>query len=298
MAKLKGVFPPIITIFKNDGSIDLEANKKHLDFLISKGVDGIAYFGTSGEFFSISLEEKKKFIEEMIIYVRNRVKILVGVGSTNKNEVIEFLNFLKNKNIDGILLINPYFVVYDEREVEAYYNEIANYTDLDIIIYNFPQLTGFNFSYDLVWRLVKNNKNIVGIKDTTADQGHLIDLLEIKKINRNFIVYCAFESQTFGALFNGVEGFINATANFAPEFTVKLWKNFQEKNLEICGEVYNKMCSAMKIYKLSSPLLLACKQAVYERVLGYDGFERGPALSLTDENKMKVKTILNELNLI
>ena len=58
------------------------------------------------------------------------------------------------------------------------------------------------------------------------------------------------------------------------------------------------MCSAMKIYKLSSPLLLACKQAVYERVLGYDGFERGPALSLTDENKMKVKTILNELNLI
>lgn len=51
MAKLKGVFPPIITIFKNDGSIDLEANKKHLDFLISKGVDGIAYFGTSGEFF-------------------------------------------------------------------------------------------------------------------------------------------------------------------------------------------------------------------------------------------------------
>ena len=159
-------------------------------------------------------------------------------------------------------------------------------------------MTGFNFSYELVFRLVENNKNVVGIKDTVVDQGHLIDLLEIKKLNKDFIVYSAFESQTFGVLFNGVEGFINATANFAPEFTVELWKNFQEKNFEVCGIAYNQMCSAMKIYKLSSPLLLACKQAVYERVLGYDGFERGPALSLTDENKIKVKTILNELNLI
>lgn len=298
MAELKGVFPPIVTIFKSDGSIDLEANKKHLDFLISKGVDGIAYFGTSGEFFSILLEEKKRFINEMISYVNKRVKILVGIGSTNKNEVLEFLDFLKNKDIDGVLLINPYFAVYDEREVEAYYNEIAHYTNFDIIIYNFPQLTGFNFSYDLISKLVENSRNIAGIKDTIADQGHLIDLLEVKKINKDFIVYSAFESQAFGALFNGVEGLINATANFAPEFTVGLWKNFQEKNLEICGEMYNKMCNAMKIYKLSSPLLLACKQAVYDRVLGYDGFERGPALPLTNENKIKVKAILNELNLI
>lgn len=295
MNELKGVFPPIITTFKKDGTIDLEASKKHIDFLIAKGVDGAAYFGTSGEFFSISLEEKKEYIDEVLKYVNGRTKILVGVGGTNKNEVIEFLDYLKEKNIAGVLLVNPYFAVYDENEVEEYYNYVAQTTELNIIIYNFPQLTGFNFSPELVGRLVKNNKNIVGIKDTIADQSHLIDMLEVKKINKDFIVYCAFESQAFGALVNGVEGFINATANFVPEFTVGLWKNYQERNFEECCKYYQKMCSAMKVYKLSSPLLLACKQAVYDIVLGYDGYERKPALPLNSEKKKELKEILNSL---
>lgn len=252
-------------------------------------------FGTSGEFFSISLEEKKNYIDEVLKYVNGRVKILVGVGGTNKNEVIEFLDYLKEKEIAGVLLINPYFVVYDENEVEDYYNYIAQKTEFNIIIYNFPQLTGFNFNPELVKRLVRKNKNIVGIKDTISDQGHLIDMLEVKEENKDFIVYCAFESQAFGALINGVEGFINATANFVPEFTVGLWKNYQEKNLEQCSEYYQKMCDAMKVYKLSSPLLLACKQAVYDIVLGYEGFERKPALPLSNENKEKLKEILREL---
>ncbi|MDY3060268.1 MAG: dihydrodipicolinate synthase family protein [Fusobacterium sp.] len=295
MNNLKGVFPPIITTFKENGSIDLEASKKHIDFLVARGVDGIAFFGTSGEFFSISLEEKKNYIDEVLKYVNGRVKILVGVGGTNKNEVIEFLDYLKEKEIAGVLLINPYFVVYDENEVEDYYNYIAQKTEFNIIIYNFPQLTGFNFNPELVKRLVRKNKNIVGIKDTISDQGHLIDMLEVKEENKDFIVYCAFESQAFGALINGVEGFINATANFVPEFTVGLWKNYQEKNLEQCSEYYQKMCDAMKVYKLSSPLLLACKQAVYDIVLGYEGFERKPALPLSNENKEKLKEILREL---
>lgn len=295
MNNLKGVFPPIITTFKENGSIDLEASKKHIDFLVARGVDGIAFFGTSGEFFSISLEERKNYIDEVLKYVNGRVKILVGVGGTNKNEVIEFLDYLKEKEIAGVLLINPYFVVYDENEVEDYYNYIAQKTEFNIIIYNFPQLTGFNFNPELVKRLVRKNKNIVGIKDTISDQGHLIDMLEVKEENKDFIVYCAFESQAFGALINGVEGFINATANFVPEFTVGLWKNYQEKNLEQCSEYYQKMCDAMKVYKLSSPLLLACKQAVYDIVLGYEGFERKPALPLSNENKEKLKEILREL---
>lgn len=296
MHSLKGVFPPITTIFK-DGKIDIEANQKHVDFLIKKGVDGIAFLGTSGEFFSISLEEKKNYIEEMINYINKRVKILVGVGSTNKNEVVDFLEFLEKKQIDGILLINPYFAVYDEKQVEAYYNYLAQRTKHNIIIYNFPQLTGFNFSVSLVERLVCLNKNIVGIKDTIADQGHLIDMLEIKKVREDFIVYCAFESQAFGALINGAEGFINATANFAPEFTVGLWKNYKLGNLNECKEDYKKMCEAMKIYKLSSPLALACKNAVYERIIKEIGEERLPALPLEEIKIKEIKKILKDLNL-
>lgn len=297
MNNLKGVFPPVITVFKKDGSIDLQATKKHMDYLINSGVNGLAYFGTTGEFFSLSLKEKKEYIDEILKYNNKRTKILVGVGSTNKDEVMEFIEYLKGKDIAAILLINPYFSIYDETEVEAYYNYVAQNTNLKIIIYNFPQLTGFNFPVSLVEKLVKNNINIVGIKDTVTDQTHLIDMLNIKELKEDFIVYCAFESQSLGALASGAEGFINATANFIPEVTVGLWKAYKEKNFEQCCMYYRKMCQAMEIYKLSTPLLLACKKAVYENILGYDGYEKLPALPLDNKKIEKLKSILKTLKI-
>lgn len=297
MNNLKGVFPPVITVFKKDGSIDLQATKKHMDYLINSGVNGLAYFGTTGEFFSLSLKEKKEYIDEILKYNNKRTKILVGVGSTNKDEVMEFIEYLKGKDIAAILLINPYFSIYDETEVEAYYNYVAQNTNLKIIIYNFPQLTGFNFPVSLVEKLVKNNTNIVGIKDTVTDQTHLIDMLNIKELKEDFIVYCAFESQSLGALASGAEGFINATANFIPEVTVGLWKAYKEKNFEQCCMYYRKMCQAMEIYKLSTPLLLACKKAVYENILGYDGYEKLPALPLDNKKIEKLKSILKTLKI-
>ena len=276
MNNLKGVFPPVITVFNKDGRIDIQAGKKHMDYLISKGVDGLAYFGTTGEFFSISLKEKKEYIDEILKYNNKRTKILVGVGSTNKDEVMDFIKYLEEKDIAGILLINPYFSVYDETEVEAYYDYIAQNTNLKIIVYNFPQLTGLNFSVPLVEKLVKNNTNIVGIKDTIIDQTHLIDMLNIKKIK---------------------EGFINATANFIPEATVGLWKAYKEKDFEQCCMYYRKMCQAMEVYKLSTPLLLSCKKAVYENILGYDGYEKLPALPLDSKKVEKLRSILKTLKI-
>ena len=84
MNNLKGVFPPVITVFNKDGRIDIQAGKKHMDYLISKGVDGLAYFGTTGEFFSISLKEKNGKINE----VKERL------DSKSQENVIE-----KNKSI-------------------------------------------------------------------------------------------------------------------------------------------------------------------------------------------------------
>ena len=69
MKKFCGVFPPVITVFDGNGRIDLEACRRHADFLIEKGVDGLAYLGTSGEFCVLTMEEKKTLIAEMVRHV-------------------------------------------------------------------------------------------------------------------------------------------------------------------------------------------------------------------------------------
>lgn len=121
MKKLCGVNPPVITIFDENYKIDIEASKRQADFLISKGVDGLAYLGTSGEFSIMTVEEKKRFIKEMKEYVNGRVNVIVGVGDTCLDNTMELLRFVEDVGVGGVLLINPYFSVYSTEMVEAYF---------------------------------------------------------------------------------------------------------------------------------------------------------------------------------
>lgn len=298
MEKISGVCPPVITIFDKDGKIDIAANKKHAEFLIRKGVDGLVYLGTSGEFSVLTLNEKKEFIKEMYHYVDGRVKIIVGVGDTCRENTLELLKFIEKLGVDAILLINPYFSIYDESMVESYYDSIVGETELPVIIYNFPGLTGFNFSVDLVKRLLSKHCNIHGIKDTIENITHMRNMVKMREINPNFTTFCAYEEQALAVLAMGIDGFINATANFAPEFTVEIYKAYQEKDFKKAMEYQQKLSNATKIYNYSSPLFLACKQAVYHRVIGYDGGERLPALSLSKQKKDAILKELQELKLL
>ena len=298
MKRLCGVNPPVITIFDEHHKVDIEASKRQADFLISKGVDGLAYLGTSGEFSIMTVEEKKNFINEMIKYVNGRVNVIVGVGDTCLENTMDLLKFVEQAGADGVLLINPYFSVYSTDMVEAYFGYVASHTSLPIIIYNFPDLTGYCFNADVVSRIVKVNPNVVGIKDTIADFNHVLSMQKVKEINPDFSVFSAYENQAMGLLVCGVDGFINATANFAPEYTVNTYQSAKRGDFNEAAKWFNKMVEAMDIYAYSTPLFLACKQAMYYRVLHHDGQERLPALSLDATAKANVYNKMRDLQLL
>lgn len=298
MKKLCGVNPPVVTIFGADGKLDLDANRKLADFLIEHGVDGLSYLGTSGEFSLLTLEEKKQFIREMTAYVDHRANVIVGVGDTCLETVRELMAAAEAAGVDGLLLVNPYFSVYAEEMVEAYYDAAAESTSLPIIIYNFPDLTGFDFHTPLVKRLVSKHSNIVGIKETVPDPEHIRDMLTVKEIAPDFSVFVAYENQAMTTLPQGIDGFINATVNFAPEFTVDTYRAFRAGDMAAAVAGAVKMNEAMNVYTCSTPLYLACKEAVYQRVLGGGDYaERLPAMRLSPEARAKVAAALKELGL-
>ena len=273
MKRLCGVNPPVITIFDEHHKVDIEASKRQADFLISKGVDGLAYLGTSGEFSIMTVEEKKNFINEMIKYVNGRVNVIVGVGDTCLENTMDLLKFVEQAGADGVLLINPYFSVYSTDMVEAYFGYVASHTSLPIIIYNFPDLTGYCFNADVVARIVKANPNVIGIKDTIADFNHVLSMQKVKEINPDFSV-------------------------FSPEYTVNTYQSAKRGDFNEAAKWFNKMVEAMDIYAYSTPLFLACKQAMYYRVLHHDGQERLPALSLDATAKANVYNKMRDLELL
>jgi len=298
MKDLRGVYPPAVTFFDAQGNPDLDAAKKHTDYLIDAGVDGIAYFGTSGEFFALSLQEKKEYLETMIRHVDGRVNVLAGVGDTSIVNTLDLLAFAEQAGADGALIVNPYYCVFEEAMVEAYYSKLAESTKLPIVIYNFPGLTGFNFPPELVERLALKHRNIVGIKETIGDAAHVQKMIDIRKKREDFIVYCAFENQAIGALLGGARGFINGSANFAPEYVVGIWRTFRDGDLAAAAEYHKKLTACMDFYTFATPLYMSLKQAVYTRVLGRNCGERLPALPLPPETRRIVYDTLKRMELI
>ena len=298
MKDLRGVNPPIVTFFDEKGNVDLNAAKKQTDFLIRAGVNGIAYLGTSGEFATLSMQEKKDYLREMVAYVAGRVNVIAGTGDTSIVNALDLLKFAEEIGVDGVLVINPYYCTYPEAMVEAYYDKLAESTGLPIVLYNFPALSGFSLDAPLVSRLVSKHKNIVGIKETLGDPAHVQSMVNIKKERPDFIVFCAFENQAIGALIAGVDGFINATANFAPEYTVGIYQAYKAGDMEKVREYQKKLIRCMDFYSFASPLYMASKQAVYDRVLGEDRYERLPAMPLPPQTKKVIRDALMEMGLL
>jgi 4-hydroxy-tetrahydrodipicolinate synthase len=298
MVKLKGVYPPIISIFDKYGNFDVESNKKQADYLIKSGVDGITYLGTSGEFSSMNIKQKKEILDVMVPYVNNRTRVIAGVGECNLPDTLDMIKYAEKLGVDSILVVNPYFNVYTDNMVIAYYDRIAKSTNLPVLIYNIPDLSGYNFSFDVVKVIVQNNSNVVGIKESLNDLEHVKTIIKIKDINPDFAVYAAYENLAYDALNFGADGFINATANFAPEFTVNTYQSFVKGDLKKCREYASKMNDAMEIYNFSKPIYLACKQAVYSRIIGEDKFEILPALSLDEKTKSNINQVMKKLGLL
>lgn len=296
MKRLTGLIPPVVTIFDKEGHGNWEAMKAHADYMIRGGVDGLAYLGTSGEFSVMTQEAKKELIRNMVPYVKDRVQAVVGIGDTCLENTLELAEEAERAGAAGLLAVTPYFSVYGEENVETYFGYLAEHVHLPLLIYNFPALTGFDMNPSLVRRLAEKYPLIMGVKDTVPETEHLKEMLKIKEIKPEFSVFCAYETQALEMIGEGVDGFVNATANFAPQFTAHLLKAVSTGKRSEMERAAENMCRAAQVYEYGMPLLLAVKEAVYQ-IMGIRGTEKLPGLPLKEEYRETIKSILESLQL-
>nr|WP_243297781.1 dihydrodipicolinate synthase family protein [Bacillus litorisediminis] len=289
-----GIIPPVVTLFNEDGGFHWEANKKLTDYLIDKGVHGILYMGSTGEFSSLSIQQRKTFVSKMVEYVDRRVPVLVGTGTTTLIDTIDLSKHAQASGADGVLIVNPYYWKFSEDQLFEYFSVIADSVEISVILYNIPLLTGQSLSAQLVARLADKKQNIVGIKDTIESLGHIRKLIsETKKVRKDFAVFAAFDDLVLPALQMGAAGAINGTSVFAPAYSVNLYNSYREGEYEKALELHQKLLPLMSIYELSQPLFLAIKETVNQAVLGYDTPNIAPAPSIDTALKTNVQSFVN-----
>ena len=105
----EGVFCPSITITDDEGKIDFDLWGKHLDHLADAGLDGVLLFGSIGEFYSVSLEDKKAVVDFAVKRVGGRMKVFVGVGDTTYANVLDLTRYSEKAGADAVLAVSPYY---------------------------------------------------------------------------------------------------------------------------------------------------------------------------------------------
>jgi len=289
----KGILTPVITIFDEQGTLDFEGNKIVINRLINNGVNGLLFLGSIGEFFALTMQEKKEFIHFVVKTVDKRVPVLIGTGGTVQGEVIELTQFAEGEGADGVVIISPYYFNLNSEAIYQYYAKIARNTSLPIMLYNFPDRTATDLTPDLVLRLAKEFSNIVAIKDTVDNISHTRKLIQAVKAARpDFTVLSGYDEYLIPNLMAGGDGIIGGLTNVVPELFAGLLQAYRANDFEkvIAGQA--KVSTLMKIYDVTNPFIAGIKGAVALKNVAISTAVRQPSVAITQQQMNAISDIL------
>lgn len=289
----KGILVPCITILHEDGSIDYENMVCHAENLIQAGVDGILLFGSTGEFYAISLAEKKELVKKVTQAAVRRTQIIVGINSCDPQEAIDFGQYCKSVGVDAVMVISPYYFPPSDIGVEEFFGTIAENLDMPIFFYNFPARTGNSLNPETLINLIHKYPNFIGIKDTVDMISHTRLLIQkIKTIKSSFLVYSGFDEYYCSTRLAGGDGIVGAISNFDPQLMVRMHKAYEANDLVTVKECSKKVAILMELYTITPLFIPAIKAAVKAKGLNISCYTKAPATQLSEAEYMKVLAIL------
>ena len=217
-APLSGSYTVSITPFTPGGeAIDYDAWKPFLDWQVACDVPGIIILGTTGEFLTITDNERTEFVKKTVELVGGRMKVLVGTMNAFTPNAVRYSREAEALGADGLMIIPPYYYTPTEDEIFNYYRAICEAVDVPIMLYNNPFTSNVDMSAKLVGRLTKSFDQIRYIKEASQRIERVHDIIvESDGLMNVWAGQRVLESYKMGA-----KGYVNPYGNYIPRATVK-----------------------------------------------------------------------------
>ena len=209
----RGSYTVTITPFTGDGKhIDLAAWENFLDWQMECDVPGIIILGTTGEFLTISDDERHQFVEASVNYCRGRMDVLVGTMNAHTPRAVEYSMEAEKLGADGLMIIPPYYYTPTEDEIFNYYRAICDKVSIPIMLYNNPFTSNVDMSASFVARLTRAFEQVRYIKEASQAAGRVYDMVEeTDGVMNVFAGQRIVESYLEGAV-----GYVNPYGNYIP----------------------------------------------------------------------------------
>jgi len=289
MTDLKGICTPICSVFTDNGSrIDEVAQKKHLDRLLSAGVQVIAVCGGTGEFSFLTREERLILTEMVAKHLGGRAKLVVHVSAVMTQETIEYAKHAEDQGADCLLVLPPYFEGPTLDGCYEHYEKVAQSVSTDLMAYNIPVHSGIDVTPEFAQKLMKID-NINYLKDSTGDFIRIQQLVKagVKVFNG------ADPLMLYGLMADSV-GCFWGTSNAIPELAVKLYALCEERQWDQAKVLWNKIY-AVNDFVWHNPFNPSVKALA--NLLGHDLREcRRPVQPLTDAEAYELSQLVTDLS--
>lgn len=292
--QIRGIITPIVTpMHPEDESVNLEELRRQVERQIQGGVHGIFPFGTNGEGYILSMEEKVEILEAVVDQVKGRVPVYAGTGCISTRDTIRLSKRAEALGADVLSIITPSFAVASQEELYEHYKAVAAAVNIPIVLYNIPPRTGNRLLPETVARLARDVDLIVGAKDSSGDFENLKAYIrETRELDKPFAVLAGNDGAILNCLKEGGAGGIAGRANLYPHTLASIYECFQAGRLEEAESLQQAVSTLQRVFPYGNPNTII-KKAV--NLLGYPvGDCRRPFNALSEEGMQELKAVLAE----
>ena len=289
MVNLHGPIVALLTPFDASGEIEWQAFKTYLSSLHSWGVLTVIANGTTGEFPSLTINERQQVVE----FVRENFNgtIVNNVSATCVREVRDLIDGTQGC-ADFILLLPPYY--YSECQDTGlcrFFISALSGTSLPVMLYNFPQHTGNRLSVNLVAMLLEQDFAVQGIKDSSGDiDNALIYRSNFPEMN----IFLGNDAKAIEALQKGLSGSVTGAANPMPELLIAI-----QTDIQLCGSKAQSIQRSLNVWSefreasgyFEIPLV---KAAMGARIVGFPIHVRAPFTPIPTEEIDRIRRVISK----
>lgn len=251
MQSLGGVIPIVVTTFHEDGSIDLESQRRLIRHLLGQGVHGLALFGNASEGYALTDGEREKILALTIEEVHGSVPVIVSSGHNGTHGAVELSRAAENAGADALMVLPPFYIKPDTQEVYGYFAAISKAVRIPIMVQDAPLMTQVSMPAGLLARMSNELEQVRYVKvEAPPTAPKITDILEQAKgcitllggLNGNFLIE---------ELDRGSVGVMPGSDLCAP--FVRLWIAYHAGDRAAAREEFRKMLPLIR-YELQPGL--------------------------------------------
>ena len=251
---IKGIITPIVTPMNPDESVNLTELRRQVKRQMEGGVHALFCFGTNGEGYILTQEEKKAVLETVVDEVNGRFPVYAGTGCISTRETIQQCQMAQAIGADVLSVITPSFAAASQDELFAHYQAVAQAVELPIVLYNIPARTGNALAPATVARLAQID-NIVGVKDSSGSFPNLLSYLSAAKSKPGtpFSTLSGNDQLIIWTLLAGGAGGIAGCANVYPRVMASIYNLFQEGKIDEAIAANESIASFRACFQYGNP---------------------------------------------